>query len=120
MKGRLGQITGIVVFVVAAALLTSVFGVVVSPVTLIVLLLVVAAHPSLPFIATGTVIGALTGLEGGFLLGYFAFGQFSALTTVTLAVGTVVGATAVLVVGVLARRRLFEGSGFDLAEPALA
>ena len=106
MHGRLGLVVGIAVFLVTAALLTSLggAGVVASPVSLVVILVVVVTHPSLPFIVTGTVVGGLTALEGGWGLGYVAFGQFSGWTTASMIVGGVLGVGVVLAAGVQARR----------------
>jgi hypothetical protein len=103
MRGPLGQVVGVVVFIAAAALLTSVVGVVASPITFVVLLFVVTTHPSVPFIVTGTLVGGLTALEGGWLFGYYVFRQFSGWTTVTMAVGGLFGVAVVLVAGLLAR-----------------
>jgi hypothetical protein len=120
MRGPTGTIVGAIVFIVATALLTSVggLGIVASPVTVALLLFVVGAHPSLPFIVTGTAIGALTGLEGGWGIGYLAFGQFSGWTVLPMVLGGVLGGAGVLALGVRSRRR-FLSQGFA-GEPVLA
>ena len=68
---------GIVVFVVAGALLTSFggAGIVAAPVTLPLLYLVVSHHPSRGFRIAGAVIGGLTAVELSWGLVYAAAGE---------------------------------------------
>jgi hypothetical protein len=89
------RVAGVVVFVSAALLLTSVggIGIVVSPITLPLMYALVRMHPTRPFRVAGVVIGGLTALEGGWGLGFVLFGRD---TPATLA--TVVGVAAVAVV----------------------
>jgi len=66
---------------------------------------VVAAHPSVPFIVAGTLIGGVTGLEGGWGFGYVVFGRFSGWTAVTMILGLVGGASTMLALRLRARRQ---------------
>jgi hypothetical protein len=115
MRGPLGQVIGVVVFITAAVLLTSVVGVVASPITFVVLFFAVTTHPSVPFIVTGTLVGGLTALEGGWLFGYYVFGQFSGWTAVTMTLGGLVGVAVLLVAGLIARRA-FLAEHVDIAD----
>jgi hypothetical protein len=59
------RVGGVVLFVVAAVVLTSVggLGIAAAPVTLPLLFLAVRAHPTRPFRVAGSVIGGLTATE---------------------------------------------------------
>jgi hypothetical protein len=121
MRGRYGTTVGIIVFLGATALLSSVggLGVAASPVTLALLFFVVGTHPSLPFIGAGALIGALTGLEGGWGVGYLAFGQFDGRVVWPMVMGGVLGGAGVLTLGVHSRR-IFLSEGLDTGRDGVA
>lgn len=72
---------GVLLFVVAAVLLTSVggAGIVAAPVTLPLMFLVVSRRPTLPFRIGGAVIGGLTAAQFGWGLLYWAAGDVAVL-----------------------------------------
>jgi hypothetical protein len=86
------RIAGITVFVVSAALLTSIggLGIVASPLTITLMYLLLRAHPTRAFRTTGVIIGGLTAFEGGWGLGFLLFGYDSAANYVMAAAITVV------------------------------
>ncbi|CAN5771441.1 hypothetical protein BH24ACT15_BH24ACT15_37430 [soil metagenome] len=94
MRDSVVQGLGVVVFVVSAALLTSLggAGVAASPVTVPLMYLLVRLRPTRPFRVAGIVIGGLTGLEVGVTL---AGAQFDG------AVALGAGVATMLVVGAL-------------------
>ena len=78
---RLVRAGGVLLFIVAAVLLTSIggAGIVAAPVTLPLMFLVVRRHPTVGFRIAGGVIGALTAAEFGWGLVYFAAGDVAVL-----------------------------------------
>ena len=68
------MIVGVVVFVVAALLLTSIggAGIVAAPITLPAIYLVVRRHPTTAFKVAGVVIGGLTLLEVAWAVVYLS------------------------------------------------
>jgi hypothetical protein len=88
------RLIGVVVFVLSAALLTSLggLGIVASPLTLPLMYVIVRSHPTIAFRIAGVLIGGLTALEGGWGLGYLLFGYDTPATFVTAGV---VGTTAI-------------------------
>jgi hypothetical protein len=79
------RVAGVVLFIIAAALLTSVggLGIVASPITLPLMYAVVWLHPTRAFRIAGVVIGGLTGFVGGWGLGVLLFGYDNPATLVT-------------------------------------
>ena len=71
------RVVGVVLFTVAALLLTSIggLGIVAAPLTLPLLFLVVRAHPTRAFRTAGALIGALTAAELGWGLVYLVAGE---------------------------------------------
>jgi hypothetical protein len=88
------RLLGVVVFVVSAALLTSIggLGIVASPVTLPLIYVIVRSHPTRAFRIAGVIVGGATALEGGWGIGYLMFGYDA---PATLGTGAVIGALAV-------------------------
>lgn len=72
---------GVLLFVVAAVLLTSIggAGIVAAPVTLPLMFVAVSRHPTLPFRIAGAVIGGLTAAELGWGLVYSVAGEVAVL-----------------------------------------
>ncbi len=71
------RLAGVVLFVVAAVLLTSIggLGIAAAPVTLPLLFLAVRAHPTRPFRVAGSVIGGLTAAELSWGMLYLVAGE---------------------------------------------
>jgi hypothetical protein len=87
---------GVVLFIIAAVLLTSLggFGIVASPITLPLMYAVVWLHPTRAFRIAGVVIGGITAFEGGWGFGVLLFGYDNPATLVT---SFVVASTTVVV-----------------------
>ena len=75
--GALEKVLGVLLFVVAAMLLTSIggLGIVAAPVTLPLMVLVVLRNPSRSFRVAGVVIGGLTAAELAWGLVYVVAGE---------------------------------------------
>lgn len=71
------RVLGVVLFAIAALLLTSIggLGIVAAPVTLPLLFLVVRAHPTRAFRTAGALIGGITAAELGWALLYAVGGE---------------------------------------------